>query len=91
MDYFGINTKDDLPKINEVLMEELVQATVINQTNAAEEIEGEGVSALVVDEDGKIVEELDELSIEQNSDGSTATNEGPEIKQVKEDETKDES
>ena len=91
MDYFGINTKDDLPKINEVLMEELVQATVINQTNAAEEIEGEGVSALVVDEDGKIVEELDELSIEQNSDGSTATNEGPENKQVKEDETKDES
>ncbi len=91
MDYFGINTKDDLPKINEVLMEELVQATVIYQTNAAEEIEGEGVSALVVDEDGKIVEELDELSIEQNSDGSTATNEGPENKQVKEDETKDES
>ena len=91
MDYFGINTKDDLPKINEVLMEELVQATVINQTNAAEEIEGEGVSALVVDEDGKIVEELDELSIEQNIDGSTATNEEPENKQVKEDETKDES
>ncbi len=91
MDYFGINTKDDLPKINEVLMEELVQATVINQTNAAEEFEGEGVSALVVDEDGKIVEELDELSIEQNSDGSTATNEEPENKQVKEDETKDES
>ena len=30
MDYFGINSADELPKINEVLMEELVQATIIN-------------------------------------------------------------
>jgi len=80
MDYFGINTKEDLPKISEVLMEELVQATVINHTNEAEEIEG--VSALVVDEDGEIVEGDDE---------STTTKEAPEDKQVKEDETTDES
>jgi segregation and condensation protein B len=30
MDYFGINNASELPKINEVLMEELVKATVIN-------------------------------------------------------------
>lgn len=30
MDYFGINSTDDLPKINEVLLEELIQATHIN-------------------------------------------------------------
>ena len=30
MDYFGINSSDELPKINEVMMEELVKATVIN-------------------------------------------------------------
>lgn len=30
MDYFGINTTSDLPKISEVLMEELVQATAVN-------------------------------------------------------------
>lgn len=30
MDYFGINSTDDLPKINEVLMEEMVHATVMN-------------------------------------------------------------
>lgn len=29
MDYFGINSPDELPKISEVLMEELVQATSI--------------------------------------------------------------
>lgn len=30
MDYFGINSTTDLPKISEVLMEELVQATMVN-------------------------------------------------------------
>ena len=30
MDYFGLNSTDDLPKISEVLMEELVQATVVH-------------------------------------------------------------
>jgi segregation and condensation protein B len=32
MDYFGINNANELPKINEVLMEELVKATVINSS-----------------------------------------------------------
>jgi segregation and condensation protein B len=33
MDYFGINSPEDLPKIKEVLMEELVEATKIEQTD----------------------------------------------------------
>jgi len=33
MDYFGINSTADLPKINEVLMEELMQATIVNQNH----------------------------------------------------------
>jgi segregation and condensation protein B len=89
MDYFGINTKEDLPKISEVLMEELVQATVIDHTNAAEEIEQDGVSALVVDEEGKIVEEVEEIG--QGADENASTNESLEDKQVKEDDTTDES
>ncbi len=36
MDYFGINSTADLPKINEVLMEELIQATIVNQAATAE-------------------------------------------------------
>ena len=45
MDYFGINTADDLPKIREVLADQIVEPTVINpehseadqeQTTAAE-------------------------------------------------------
>lgn len=38
MDYFGINSTADLPKINEVLMEELVQATIVNQQGGEEEL-----------------------------------------------------
>jgi len=89
MDYFGINTKEDLPKISEVLMEELVQATVIDHTNAADEIEQDGVSALVVDEEGKIVEEVEEIG--QGGEDNTSSNESLEDKQVKEDDTTDES
>lgn len=37
MDYFGINSADELPKINEVLMEELVKATPINILGGEEE------------------------------------------------------
>lgn len=36
MDYFGINSPDELPKINEVLMEELVKSTVLTQDNPVE-------------------------------------------------------
>ena len=37
MDYFGINSADELPKINEVLMEELVKATVMNSSSEQDE------------------------------------------------------
>lgn len=38
MDYFGINSSEELPKINEVLMEELVKATIVNgETSLTEE------------------------------------------------------
>ena len=37
MDYFGINGPEDLPKIKEVLMEELVEATRIPEENLVEQ------------------------------------------------------
>lgn len=37
MDYFGINSPNELPKINEILMEELVKATVISENGSSEE------------------------------------------------------
>ena len=60
MDYFGINSTDDLPKISEVLMEELVQATVVNNNGQQEEdiagTEEPGDIILEVTETGEIIE-----------------------------------
>ena len=39
MDYFGINSTSDLPKISEVLMEELIQATIVQPLAVAENME----------------------------------------------------
>jgi segregation and condensation protein B len=38
MDYFGINSPEDLPKLNEIMIEELVQATIVNSQHAQEEM-----------------------------------------------------
>jgi segregation and condensation protein B len=62
MDYFGINSAADLPKINEVLMEELVKATVIHpeeesQHSIAAETEPEVEATLIVTEEGEIIED----------------------------------
>jgi len=58
MDYFGINSPEDLPKIKEVLMEELVEATKIDNniqqdlTDGADEVE---TLSLAVSEQGDII------------------------------------
>jgi segregation and condensation protein B len=44
MDYFGINSTDDLPKISEVLMEELVKATQVSDAFSTETIEEQTAS-----------------------------------------------
>lgn len=76
MDYFGINTSDDLPKISEVLMEELVQATNVRELaeageETAEEETAEATSLAVnaegeiVAEENTVVEETTEEAVEE--------------------------
>ncbi len=69
MDYFGINSADDLPKISEVLMEELVQATFVKEAeeNAAgtDSAEMSG-TVLAVTEAGEIVEEATNTETNNN-------------------------
>jgi segregation and condensation protein B len=43
MDYFGINSPADLPKISEVLMEELVKATVVSEIERSNAADSESV------------------------------------------------
>ncbi len=82
MDYFGINGADDLPKIKEVLAEQLVMPTAVNHTDF------EQSDVLAVADNGELIlaEEiaeaepsLNEHSIEQNND-ETAVEEDNESK-----------
>src|SRR5678810_430592 len=50
MDYFGINSADDLPKIKEVLADQLVEPTRIHHTDF------EQSESLVVSDDGELLE-----------------------------------
>ncbi len=58
MDYFGINSSDELPKIKEVLSEQLVEPTVMKDTleqNEEKADDGEVVEALAVTDSGELI------------------------------------
>lgn len=69
MDYFGINSAEDLPKIKEVLVDQVVEPTVIKDSEIAEEEKNEGTTGeepgvegteddvlLSVTEDGELID-----------------------------------
>jgi len=62
MDYFGINSTTDLPKISEVLMEELVQATMVNG------VQGETVEETVAETATETVAENIETSVDTETE-----------------------
>src|SRR4030095_186505 len=55
MDYFGINDSEDLPKIREVLADQIVEPTLVN----TEHFQIEEESTLVVSESGELIENLE--------------------------------
>jgi len=73
MDYFGLNTTDDLPKIKEVLAEQLVEPTIINPDHS-KTIDDE--SLFSVDSNGDLVlkTEANENSAEENDQSRNESN-----------------
>jgi len=79
MDYFGINSADELPKIREVLADQIVEPTIVNpELQAAEEVvevleyEDEEVNAiLVVSENGELIEEATEDDVPEEEIAET--------------------
>ena len=63
MDYFGINSPEDLPKIKEVLAEQLVEPTVIHHSDF------EQSEKLAVSDDGELVVEDMEADTETTEEG----------------------
>lgn len=85
MDYFGINSTDDLPKISEVMMEELVQATVVAQAAEVEEMVVTAVLEVMVEETIEI--EIDtNLNVMPNVEiEESATENADVIEEIKQD------
>ncbi len=88
MDYFGINSADDLPKIKEILDQEIIEATRIEKEEdkevAEEEIKTDAANAEIAGDeisDADIVEvEIEENSLEdQPGDDSGEAHERDEI------------
>ena len=76
MDYFGINTPDDLPKIKEVLAEQVIEPTIVNESDfisesaTTEEVPAtaptEEPTNLAVTESGELIENKDEQEDEES-------------------------
>jgi segregation and condensation protein B len=73
MDYFGINSSDDLPRIREVLAEQLVTPTYIEQpeqpqqkTETSNEAPPTESSAFIVGENGELIVNDDETPEEES-------------------------
>jgi segregation and condensation protein B len=63
MDYFGINNAEDLPKIREVLAEQLIEGTIIRPEDftdqpVAENIGFDTLTEVFIDEDNEIETEV---------------------------------
>jgi segregation and condensation protein B len=94
MDYFGLNTTDDLPKIKEVLADQLIEPTIIKNSGAEndnEETTEEPIAPLAIDSNGDLIihhspEELeqdenetaDELTPETDNDNEEGSPGSPE-------------
>ncbi len=70
MDYFGINSAEDLPRINEVLASQIVEPTLVN----AEHFDVEEGEVLAVSEDGELVAKVGDLP----ADEANISESGPE-------------
>lgn len=70
MDYFGLNSADQLPKIDDILASQLVEPTLVQ----AEHFEVEKGEVLVVSEEGELVEKPAE---EDASDAEPSSSQDP--------------
>lgn len=82
MDYFGINSAADLPKISEVLAEQLVEGTRpedftnqplaehIGNESLEDEAPTEHISAIAVNQDGELIIPEEDANTEENASES---------------------
>ena len=93
MDYFGINSAEDLPKISEVMMEELVKATNVQEAEANMEeviITEESIEANITEEIVSDETVTEENTTEEDDTVLAVTENGDIIEEVNGDNSTDE-
>lgn len=67
MDYFGLNSAEELPRINEVLADQIVEPTLVN----AEHFDVEEGNLLAVTEEGELVTKVDDIITDDEPETDT--------------------
>jgi segregation and condensation protein B len=90
MDYFGINSSEDLPKIREILADQVVEPTIVhptrNEQEAAEEntdeviIEELSVEFLAVTPDGELISAVDDEEKDEKNEGKKKEDDPNDVK-----------
>lgn len=73
MDYFGLNSAEELPRINEVLADQIVEPTLVN----AEHFDVEEGNLLAVTEEGELVTKIDDIITDDESGNDTPEDNHP--------------
>lgn len=77
MDYFGINSAEDLPKIKEVLAEQMVEATIVNGAHVSEEdVKHEEEEAVVIQSEIPLAVDSNGALIPQEEETLSDTEDG---------------
>ncbi|MBV4359750.1 SMC-Scp complex subunit ScpB [Pinibacter aurantiacus] len=74
MDYFGLNTPEDLPKIKEVLAEQIMPTAIVNGQTQGEEGEEDEVVVDTLTETETEIETDEDLALEVTEDGELIEN-----------------
>lgn len=73
MDYFGLNSAEELPRINEVLADQIVEPTLVN----AEHFDVEEGNLLAVTEEGELVTKVDDIITDDESGNDNPDDNNP--------------
>src|SRR5437868_729639 len=73
MDYFGLNSTDDLPKIKEVLAEQMIAPTIVNPEQLGNDETAKEVPLLSVDSNGDLI--LNDATEDSNIADDASTDE----------------
>jgi segregation and condensation protein B len=68
MDYFGVNSAEDLPKIKEVLANQIIEGTVIGPNDFVQP------SSLAVTGNGELIDEASDAEVDENIENSEEEN-----------------